>query len=181
MDLSGFCDDGGGHSHVLSMMAYGLGLNSAPSGMTAGLPGIRHGQVYQSDRHDPARRAPRSVRRRATVQGYVNQAQTFFIAGLSESASNGFSCAMNSLASGDAYVRANLPAFSGLAPPGNPNPAGDIDGRLANLFLPIDLFFLMQPAECRMADEQRSALRHAHAFAGNGHRQLPADPTPRRR
>jgi hypothetical protein len=33
-----------------------------------------------------------------------------------------------------------------LAPPGNPNPAGDIDGRLANLFLPIDLFFLLQPA-----------------------------------
>jgi hypothetical protein len=53
---------------------------------------------------------------------------------------------MNSLATADAYVRANLPAFSGLAPPGNPNPAGDIDGRLANLFLPIDLFFLSQPA-----------------------------------
>jgi hypothetical protein len=39
-----------------------------------------------------------------------------------------------------------LQLFSGKAPPGNPNPAGDIDGRLANLFLPIDLFFLMQPA-----------------------------------
>ncbi len=40
MDLSGFCDNGGGHSHILSMMAYGLGLNSAPSGMATGLPGF---------------------------------------------------------------------------------------------------------------------------------------------
>ena len=108
----------------------------------------------------------------ATVQGYVNQAQTFFNGGVAESASNGFSCAMNSLASADAYVRANLPSFSGLAPPGNPNPAGEIDGRLANLFLPIDLFFLIAACECRVADEQCSAVRHAHAFAGNGHHQL---------
>ena len=53
---------------------------------------------------------------------------------------------MNSLASGDAYVRAHLPAFLGLSPPGNPNPAGDFDGRLANIFLPIDLYFLLQTA-----------------------------------
>jgi Bacterial Ig-like domain (group 2) len=146
MDLSGFCDDGGGHSHVLSMMAYGLGLNSAPSGMATGLPGFVTDKFTNLTSTISAASAQIDPSVAATVQGYVNQAQSFFNGGLAESASNGFSCAMNSLASGDAYVRANLPSFSGLAPPGNPNPAGDIDGRLANLFLPIDLFFLMEPA-----------------------------------
>jgi hypothetical protein len=146
MDLSGFCDDGGGHSHVLSMMAYGLGLNSAPSGMATGLPGFVTDKFTNLTSTISAASAQIDPSVAATVQGYVNQAQSFFSAGLAESASNGFSCAMNSVASADAYVRANLPAFSGLAPPGNPNPAGDIDGRLANLFLPIDLFFLFQPA-----------------------------------
>ena len=149
IDLSGFCDDGGGHSHVLSMMAYGLGLNSAPSGMATGLPGFVKDKFTNLTGTISAASAQIDPSVTATVQGYVSQAQTFFIGGLAESASNGFSCAMNSLASADAYVRANLPAFSGLAPPGNPNPAGDIDGRLANLFLPIDLFFLFQPANAQ--------------------------------
>jgi hypothetical protein len=52
---------------------------------------------------------------------------------------------MNSLASGDAYVRSKLSSFLGAAPPGNLNLPGDIDGRLAAIFLPIDLFFLSQP------------------------------------
>jgi hypothetical protein len=149
MDLSGFCDDGGGHSHILSMMAYGLGLNSAPSGMATGLPGFVTDKFTNLTSTISAASAQIDPSVAATVQGYVSQAQAFFNAGLAESASNGFSCAMNSVASGDAYVRANLPAFSGLAPPGNPNPAGDIDGRLANLFLPIDLFFLFQPANAQ--------------------------------
>ena len=146
IDLSGFCDNGGGNSHVLSMMAYGLGLNSAPSGMATGLPGFVTDKFTNLTSTIGAASAQIDPSVAATVQGYVNQAQSFFNAGLAESASNGFSCAMNSLASGDAYLRSQLPAFSGLAPPGNPNPAGDIDGRLANLFLPIDLFFLFQPA-----------------------------------
>jgi hypothetical protein len=146
LDLSGFCDDGGGHSHVLSMMAYGLGLNSAPSGMATGLPGFVTDKFTNLSSTISAASAQIDPGVAATVQGYVSQAQSFFNGGLAESASNGFSCAMNSLATADAYLRANLPAFSGLAPPGNPNPAGDIDGRLANLFLPIDLFFLFQPA-----------------------------------
>jgi hypothetical protein len=146
MDLSGFCDNGGGNSHILSMMAYGLGLNSASSGMADGLPGFVKDKFTNLTSTISAASAQIDPGVAATVQGYVNQAQTFFNGGLSESASNGFSCAMNSLASGDAYVRSHLPSFLGAAPPGNPNPAGDIDGRLANLFLPIDLYFLMQSA-----------------------------------
>ncbi|HEY2462786.1 MAG TPA: Ig-like domain-containing protein [Steroidobacteraceae bacterium] len=146
VDLSGFCDSGGGHTHVLSMVAYGLGLNSAPSGMASGLPGFVTDKFTNLTSTIAAASPQIDPSVAATVQGYIGQAQTFFNGGVAESASNGYSCAMNSLASADAYVRANLPGFLGAAPPGNLNPAGDIDGRLANLFLPIDLFFLLQSA-----------------------------------
>jgi Bacterial Ig-like domain (group 2) len=145
IDLSGFCDNGGGNTHILSMLAYGLGLNSAPSGLPNGLPGFVNDKFTNlsstiaavSNQIDPGVAA--------TLQGYVSQAQTFFNSGVAESASNGYSCALNTLATADNFLRANLPSFMGAAPPGNPNPAGEIDGRLGNLFLPIDLYFLLQP------------------------------------
>ena len=144
MDLSDFCDNGGGTSHVLSMLAYGLGLNSAPSGMANGLPGFVTDKFTNLTATISAANAQIDPSVAATVQGYVSQAQTFFNNGVAESASNGYSCAMNSLASADGYVRANLASFLGAAPPGNPNPAGEIAGRLGNLFLNIDEFFLLQ-------------------------------------
>jgi hypothetical protein len=145
MDLSDFCDNGGGNSHVLSMLAYGLGLNSAPSGMANGLPGFVTDKFTNLTNTISAASSQIDPNVAATVQGYVAQAQGFFNSGLAETASNGFSCAMNSLASADSFVRANLPSFLGAAPPGNPNPAGELDGRLGNIFLTIDEFFMLQP------------------------------------
>jgi Bacterial Ig-like domain (group 2) len=144
MDLSDFCDNGGGNSHVLSMMAYGLGLNSASSGMPNGVPGFVADKFTNLTATISTASAQIDPSVAATVQGYVSQAQAFFNSGVAETASNGLSCAMNSLASADKYVRANLPSFMGAAPPGNPNPAGELDGRLGNLFLTIDEFFLLQ-------------------------------------
>ncbi len=145
IDLSGFCDNGGGTSHVLSMLAYGLGLNSAPSGLANGLPGFVTDKFSNLSNTITAASAQIDPGVTATLQGYVSQAQSYFNSGVAESASNGYSCALNSLASADNFLRANLPSFMGAAPPGNPNPAGEIDGRLGNLFLPIDLYFLLQP------------------------------------
>ena len=145
MDLSDFCDNGGGTTHVLSMLAYGLGLNSAPSGMANGLPGFVTDKFTNLTNTLSAASGQIDPNVAATVQGYVTQAQNFFNGGVAETASNGYSCAMNSLASADSYVRANLPAFLGAAPPGNPNPAGEIVGRLGNIFLTIDEFFQLQP------------------------------------
>jgi hypothetical protein len=145
MDLSDFCDNGGGTSHVLSMLAYGLGLNSAPSGMANGLPGFVTDKFTNLTNTISAASSQIDPNVAATVQGYVTQAQSFFNSGVAETASNGYSCAMNSLASANSYVRANLRSFLGAAPPGNPNPAGELDGRLGNIFLTIDEFFLLQP------------------------------------
>jgi hypothetical protein len=145
IDLSGFCDKGGGTSHVASMLAYGLGINSAVSGLPSGFPGFITDKFTNLTNTLTAAAAQIDPGVEATLQGYVSQAQNYFNSGVAETASNGYSCALNSIASADNFLRANLASFTGLAPPGNPNPAGEIDGRLGNLFLPIDVFFLLQP------------------------------------
>ncbi len=145
IDLSAFCDAGGGHTHVLSMIAFGLGLNSVvgPNSLPRGLPG------FVDDKFDNLTQtitnAAGQVNDGGTTQGLVTQAKAYFDAGVANTDANSYGCAMNAIATADAYVRNTPGAFSGAAPPGNPNPAGDIDGRLGNLFMTIDVDFLFQP------------------------------------
>ncbi len=159
IDLSGFCDSGGGHTRLASMIAYGLGLNSVvgPNSLPRGLPGfvddkfnnltqtITNANTNTSTNPNPG--APQ-INDGGTTQGLVTQANTYFDSGVTNTDPNAYGCAMNAIATADAYVRDknNAANFSGAAPPGNPNPAGDIDGRLGNLFLTIDVDFLLQPA-----------------------------------
>ena len=145
IDLSGFCDKGGGNSDVLSMEAYGLGLNSivGPNSLPKGLPGFVDDKFAHLTQTITT--AGAQINDGGTTQGYITQAQTYFDSGVANTDANAYSCAMNTIATADAYVRGNPANFGGLAPPGNPNPAGAIDGRLANLFLTIDVDFLIQP------------------------------------
>jgi hypothetical protein len=151
IDLSGYCDKGGGNSKVVSMYAYGLGLNSAESGLGGGPDGGLNGFVAAKfanlTQTITAAASQINPTVAATVQGYVNQSRDYFNASYQSDTPGGYACALNSLASADVYVRANLTAFHFAAPPaGNPNPAGDLDGRIANLFLSINSYFLLQPA-----------------------------------
>ena len=145
IDLSGFCDNGGGNTHVLSMEAYGLGLNSTvgPNSLPNGLPGFVDDKFTHLTQ--TIANASAQINDGGTTQGYVTQAKTYFDNGVANTDANGYGCAMNAIATADSYVRGNPGSFSGVSPPGNPNPAGDIDGRLANLFLTIDVDFLLQP------------------------------------
>jgi hypothetical protein len=150
IDLTGYCDKGGGTSKVASMYAFGLGLNSAVSGLGSGPTDGLFGFITAKFTNLTATIADASTQINGAVatalQGYVNQSQAYFNSSFQNDVPNGYSCALNSLASADSYLRANLPAFSFAQPPGgNPNPAGDVDGRLANLFLTINAYFFMQP------------------------------------
>jgi hypothetical protein len=150
IDLSGYCDKGGGTSKMGSMYAFGLGLNSAASGLGGGPTDGLFGFVTAKFANLAMTIADASAQISGPVatalQGYVNQSQAYFNSSFQNDVPNGYSCALNSLASADSYLRANLPAFSFAQPPGgNPNPAGDVDGRLANLFLTINTYFFMQP------------------------------------
>lgn len=130
------------------MLAFGLGLNAASSGLGSGqgsgLPG------FVNTKFDNLLSTIQAATTIATnvsmqLQGYVLQSQAYFNSAVNNNVVDGYSCAANSIASADAYARANYSAFLPGAPPsGNYNPLGEIDGRLANLFLTIDAYFLMQ-------------------------------------
>jgi hypothetical protein len=151
IDLSGYCDKGGGNSKVASMYAYGLGLNTAASGLGSGpdggLSGFVTAKFANLTQTITAAASQIDSNVAATLQGYVNQSLAYFNSSYQSDVPGGYSCALNSIASADAYVRANLSGFHFAQPPaGNPNPAGDVDGRLANLFLTINTSFLSQAA-----------------------------------
>jgi hypothetical protein len=145
IDLSGFCDNGGGHTHVLSMIAFGLGLNSevGPNSLPRGLPGFVDDKF--ANLTQTITNAGEKINDGGTTQGLVTQAKNYFDLGVANTDANAYGCAMNAIATADAFVRNTPSSFSGAAPPGNPNPAGDIDGRLGNLFMTIDVDFLFQP------------------------------------
>ena len=184
IDLSGFCDNGGGHTHVLSMIAYGLGLNSVvgPNSLPSGLPGFVDDKF--ANLTQTITNAAAQINDGGTTQGLVTQAKTYFDSGVANTDANAYGCAMNAIATADAYVR-NTPAnFSGAAPPGNPNPAGDIDGRLANLFMTIDVDFLFQPPNTGWPTSERAALYDVQRDAGlrrSGPRHVPSSHGPAER
>jgi sugar lactone lactonase YvrE len=153
IDLTSYCESPGTHTHTASMYAYGIALNSNANGLGTGPTGGMFGFVtnkftYLNDTLSNAvNESQVNPTVASTLQGYINQSQAYFNSGYQNDAPGGYSCALNSLASTESYLQANTNAnnFFYLQPPaGNPNVAGDLDGRLGNLFLTIDADFLDQ-------------------------------------
>ena len=153
-ELTGYCDKSGVINHVESMFAFGLGLNAGANGLgtgpTAGLFGFvttkfnNLSTIVQDE-------APQTTPAVTTVlENYVAQSQAYFNSDFQNDV-NDYSCALNSIASADVYLRtqANTAGvFTYHAPAAgnnNPNPAGEVDSRLANLFLTIAGDFTATP------------------------------------
>jgi hypothetical protein len=154
IDTTGLCDKGGSNLKGASMLAFGLGLNAAPSGLGAGpgsgLPGF---VTAKFNNLLATIQAATTIATNVSteLQGYVLQSQAYFNSAVNNNVVDGYSCAANSIASADAYARANFNAFqAGTPPAGNYNPLGEIDGRIWNLFLTIDAYFLMQAPNTTM-------------------------------
>jgi sugar lactone lactonase YvrE len=137
IQLTGACDPPAINMRGLSMSSFGLALNTALSAMPNGLPGYVS-QKY-TNLNTTVTSAAITPNTAGTLQSCVAQSQTDFNNGVAGQP-NGFSCAAYQITQCDAYVRNNLSAFSSnlISTGGNPNPAGDIDGRLANLYLTIN-------------------------------------------
>jgi beta-lactam-binding protein with PASTA domain/sugar lactone lactonase YvrE len=137
IDLTGFCDQPGVIQRGASMTSFGLALNSATSGLPNGLPGYVDSKYSNLQATVNAASITPSVA--VNLDTYINDSETAFNNGVAGSP-NGFSCAAYWADYADSYVRANLTAFSSnlTAAGGNPNPAFEISGRLANLFLTIE-------------------------------------------
>ena len=153
IDLTAYCEEPGTRSHSASMYAYGIALNSAASGLGSGPSGGLNGFVTNkftnltTTLNNAINESQINGAVASTLQGYISQSQSYFNSGYQNDAPGGYSCALNSLASAESYLQANTNAnnFFYVQPPaGNPNVAGDLDGRLGNLFLAIDADFLDQ-------------------------------------
>ena len=153
IDLTAYCESPGSHSHSASMYAYGIALNSAASGLGSGPSGGLNGFVtnkftnLSTTLSNAISESQVNGTVASTLQGYISQSQAYFNSGYQNDAPGGYSCALNSLASTENYLQANANAnnFFYVQPPaGNPNVAGDLDGRLGNLFLTIGSDFLDQ-------------------------------------
>jgi hypothetical protein len=145
IELTGFCDDSGVDQRGVSMYAVGVALNTAVSALPTGLPGYVNGKYTNLDATVSA--ASITSGTAAALKSCITTSQNDFNAGVT-GAVNGFSCAAYQLAQCDELVRSNLSSFSSNLTPagGNPNPAGDIDGRLANLYLTINTRVAGNPA-----------------------------------
>jgi uncharacterized protein YjdB len=155
-EFTGYCDTGGSNTHVASMFAFGLGLNEGANGLgtgpTAGLYGFvttKFNNLSTMIQEAAAQTTPATVT--TTLENYVTQSQTYFNNDYHNDV-NDYSCALNSIASADLYLRNEAGAtpnvFSYTAPAGgnnNPNPAGEIDARWANLYQSISGDFLYAP------------------------------------
>ena len=137
VELTGLCDKGGTITRGNSMYALGVAVNTAPAAMPTGLPG------YVTSKYEnlSATIADANINSGTafTLQNCIAGSEAYFNSGV-EGAANGFACAAYQAVQCDSVVRNNLSAFSSNLTPsgGNPNPAGEIDGRLANLFLSIN-------------------------------------------
>jgi hypothetical protein len=153
-ELTGYCDKSGVINHVESMFAFGLGLNAGANGLgtgpTAGLFGFVTAK-FNNLSTIVQEEAPQTTPAVTTVlENYVTQSQAYFNSDFQNDV-NDYSCALNSIASADVYLRnqANTNGvFTYHAPAvgnNNPNPAGEVDSRLANLYLTIAGDFTATP------------------------------------
>jgi hypothetical protein len=135
-ELTGACDTSTTGGRGISIFAFGLGLNVADGGINSFVDN-KYTNLLSTVATASISNAPPSLVQ-STLTSYITSSQSYF-----DSGDN--SCALSELFQADTFVRSNAnPAnFSSNlvttgAGGGNPNPAGDIDGRLANLYLTIN-------------------------------------------
>jgi hypothetical protein len=128
-EMTSSCDESTTNQRGISIYAIGLGLSS---------PTPAYANTLQSEKYEALQQTvssalivPTSVQN--TLAGYIGTAEDYVAAG-------SINCALNEIVTADNYVRSNLPDFYSnlVSGSGNPNPAGDIDGRLANWYLTIN-------------------------------------------
>jgi hypothetical protein len=141
MESTDSCDTSTTGSHSLSLFAFGLGLSSPSQTYLYSLLNEKYAALNQTVVN--ANISPSSSVK-VTLQTDIANAQTYVTAAQNGgNLTSNIDCALSQIYATDVYVRNNLPAFSSslvMTPPGggNPDPAGDIDARLANWYLTLN-------------------------------------------
>jgi hypothetical protein len=135
-ELTSACDTSTTGARGVSIYAFGLGLNLGEGGINSYVDNKYANLLSTVNTANISNAPPSHVQ--STIANYITTSQTYFDGGNN-------SCALYQLVQADSYVRSNANPgnFSSNlmttgAGGGNPNPAGDIDGRLGNLYLTIN-------------------------------------------
>jgi hypothetical protein len=133
-ELTSTCDTSTSGSRELSIFAIGVGLSDPSQSYVYQLQDQKYGALVQT-----LNGAAISGGVYDQLYTYISNAASDVTAAQSSNFTNNINCALNQIATADSYLRNNLPAFSSNlvttgAGGGNENPAGDIDGRLANWY-----------------------------------------------
>jgi hypothetical protein len=138
-ELTSTCDTSTSSSRGISIFAIGLGLSNTSQAYVYTLQSEKYEALQQTVSNATITAFVQSTLASdiTTAENYVTTAQ-----GGGNFQSN-INCALNEIATADGVVRNNLDAFrsnlvTGMPGGGNPNPAGDIDGRLANWYLTLN-------------------------------------------
>ena len=138
-ELTSACDTSTSSSRGISIFAIGLGLSYTAQSDIYTLQNEKFEALQQTVTNAAISTTVQSTLTSdiTTAENYVTTAE-----GGGNFQSN-INCALNEIAATDTYLRNNLTAFSSNlvttgAGGGNPNPAGDIDGRLANWYLTLN-------------------------------------------
>jgi hypothetical protein len=143
-ELTGGCDTSTTGSRELSIFAIGLGLSYTDQ---TGVYTLQN-QKYEALGATVNSAAITTMTVKNTLSSDITTAESYVTAAQgdpfpSTAFTNNINCALNEIAATDTYLRGNLPAFSSNlvttgAGGGNANPAGDIDGRLANWYTTLN-------------------------------------------
>jgi hypothetical protein len=142
-ELTSTCDTSTSSSRGISIFAIGLGLSNNSQSYVYTLQNQKYEALEQTVGNASITNVPPS-NVQSTLAGDITTAENYVVAAQGgASFTSNINCALNEIAATDSFLRANLPAFSSnliaVAPGGgNPNPAGDIDGRLANWYTALN-------------------------------------------
>ncbi|HWG67908.1 MAG TPA: hypothetical protein VN692_00685 [Steroidobacteraceae bacterium] len=136
VELTGFCDSAGSISRGMSIVGVGLTLNT--SALSEGLPG--YAQTKYSNLFATTDRAAIVPATKATLEASLKLINLYLTAG-------DYACAVAETAQVDTQVGADPnPAGNYPGDSANPNPWGEIRGRLANLYYTLNTRILARPA-----------------------------------
>jgi hypothetical protein len=141
-ELTAYCDTSTTGSRDLSIFVIGLGLSDTSQAYVYTLQNQKAEALEQTVSSGNISNVPPS-NVQSTLTSDITTAENYVVAAQSGNFTQNVNCALNEIAAADTVVHSNLPAFSSnlvtVAPGGgNPNPAGDIDGRLANWYTVIN-------------------------------------------
>jgi hypothetical protein len=135
-ELTTACDTSTTGGRGVSIYAFGLALNAGDAGIDSIVDNKYTALLSTVNSASISETPPLDVQ--STLVNFITTSQAYFDSGNNN-------CALNELAQADSFVRSNANPgnFSSNlvttgAGGGNPNPAGDIDGRLGNLYLTIN-------------------------------------------